>query len=103
MQELLSFLPLAVLILVFYFLVFRPQQQQRKKHAEMVSSLKRGDKIVTNGGFVCEVIKQEDRFISVVLGDNNVKLAKDFVAYKVDDLEKEESSINNSKEDNKSK
>ena len=86
MEQLVSFLPLAVLILVFYFLVFRPQQQQRKKHAAMVSSLKRGDKIVTNGGFVCEVIKQDDKFIFVMLGDSQVKLAKEFVAYKVDDL-----------------
>ena len=84
MQELISFLPLAVLILVFYFLVFRPQQQQRKKHAAMVESLRRGDKIVTNGGFVCEVIKQDDRFIVVELGDTQVRLAREFVAYKVD-------------------
>ncbi len=102
MQEIISFLPLAVLILVFYFLVFRPQQQQRKKHAEMVSSLKRGDKIVTNGGFMCEVIKQEDKFINVSLGDIQVKLAKEFVAYKVDDMEQEESK-DDSKEESKKK
>lgn len=99
MQELVSFLPLAILILVFYFLVFRPQQQQRKKHAAMVASLKRGDTIVTNGGFVCEVIKQEDKYIVVVLGDGQVKLAKDFVAYRIDDFEEEPS--NTEKEDDK--
>lgn len=94
MNELVSFLPLAVLILVFYFLVFRPQQQQRKKHAAMIESLKRGDKIVTSGGFVCEVIKQDDRFIFVTLGDNQVKLAKDFVAYKIDEFLSEDSKSN---------
>lgn len=102
MNELVSFLPLAVLILVFYFLVFRPQQQQRKKHAAMVSSLKRGDKIVTNGGFVCEVTKQDDKFIFVMLGDNQVKLAKDFVAYKVDELLSENSN-EDSKEETQAK
>lgn len=99
MNELVSFLPLAVLILVFYFLVFRPQQQQRKKHAAMVESLKRGDKIVTNGGFVCEVTKQDDKFISVMLGDNQVRLAKEYVAYKIDDILED----SNSEEVNKDK
>lgn len=101
MQELISFLPLAVLILVFYFLVFRPQQQQRKKHAAMVESLKRGDKIVTNGGFVCEVIKQDDRFIVVELGDTQVRLAREFVAYKVDEMAEEDDSNTDSKKEEK--
>ncbi len=103
MQELLSFLPLAVLILVFYFLVYRPQQQQRKNHAAMVSSLKRGDKIVTNGGFACEVIKQDDKFLIVTLGDNQVRLAKEFVAYKLDELLEQEDSNTRSKEEEESK
>lgn len=103
MQELISFLPLAVLIAVFYFLVFRPQQQQRKKHAAMVESLKRGDKIVTNGGFVCEVIKQDDRFMLVELGDTQVRLAKEFVAYKVDEMVEQDDSNTDSKEEKESK
>lgn len=92
METFVSFVPLLVLILVFYFLVFRPQQQQKKRHVEMVSSLKRGDKIVTNGGFVCEVIKQEDNFINVRLGDNQVRLSKDYVAYKIDEISSSQDS-----------
>lgn len=91
METLISFLPLLILVLVFYFLVFRPQQTQRKRHAEMVTSLKRGDKIVTNGGFVCEVIKQEDRFINVRLGDNQVRLSKEYIAYKIDEFSESDS------------
>lgn len=94
LNSLLSFLPIIILVVVFYFLVFRPQQQQRKRHAEMVTSLKRGDKIVTNGGFVCEVMKQEDKFISVRLGDSVVRLSKDYVAYKVDDVAEEQEATN---------
>ncbi|RDU67647.1 preprotein translocase subunit YajC [Helicobacter didelphidarum] len=93
MESLLSFLPLVVLILVFYFLVFRPQQQQRKRHAEMVTTLKRGDKVITNGGFVCEVIKQEEKFIMVRLGDSQVRLSKDYVAYKIDDISESDDSV----------
>lgn len=98
-NPIVSFIPLVVLILVFYFLVFRPQQQQRKRHSEMVQGLKRGDKIVTNGGFVCEVIKQEDKFITVLLGDNQVRLSKDYVGYKIDDIN--ENADTNDKEDKK--
>ncbi|RDU71017.1 preprotein translocase subunit YajC [Helicobacter aurati] len=92
LEPFISFVPLVVLIVVFYFLVFRPQQQQKKRHIEMVATLRRGDKIVTNGGFVCEVIKQEANFINVRLGDNQVRLSKDYVAYKIDELSGDEDS-----------
>jgi preprotein translocase subunit YajC len=41
---------------IFYFILIRPQATQRKKHDEMVRSLKKGDEIVTNGGLVGEVL-----------------------------------------------
>ncbi len=41
---------------IFYFILIRPQSTQRKKHDEMVRSLKKGDEIVTNGGLVGEVL-----------------------------------------------
>jgi preprotein translocase subunit YajC len=41
---------------IFYFVLIRPQQQQRKKHDEVVKSLKKGDEIVTAGGLVGEVV-----------------------------------------------
>lgn len=41
---------------IFYFILIRPQQKQRKKHDELVRSLKKGDEIVTSGGIVGEVV-----------------------------------------------
>ena len=41
---------------IFYFVLIRPQSTQRKKHDEMVRTLKKGDEIVTNGGLVGEVV-----------------------------------------------
>jgi len=55
-----SLLPLVALFAIFYFLIIRPQQKQAKAHKEMVSNLKKGDKIVTNGGLMVEVTKVED-------------------------------------------
>lgn len=45
-----------LIFLIFYFLIIRPQQRQRKKHEEALRNLKRGDRVVTSGGIVGEVV-----------------------------------------------
>jgi preprotein translocase subunit YajC len=47
-----QFLPLILIFVVFYFLLIRPQQKKQKVHREMLSSLRRGDRVVTAGGIV---------------------------------------------------
>lgn len=80
-----SLLPLVVLFAIFYFLVIRPQQKQAKTHKAMVESLEKGDKIITNGGIMCEVYKPEEDFIKVKLNEDTiVKISRDYVAKKVD-------------------
>ncbi len=74
-----------MLFAIFYFLVIRPQQKQQKAHAAMLSALEKGDKIITNGGLVCEVIKAEDDFIKVKLNDDViVRVSREFVAKKIE-------------------
>lgn len=51
------FLPL---IAIWYFLIIRPQQQQAKKHREMIDNLRRGDNIVTSGGLIGKITKVVD-------------------------------------------
>ena len=78
-------LPLIVLIAIFYFLIIRPQQKQAKNHREMIASLDKGDKIVTSGGFIVEVVQREEDYFMVRLNDDTiVKLAKDYVAKKAE-------------------
>ena len=78
-------LPLIVLIAIFYFLIIRPQQKQAKNHREMIASLDKGDKNVTSGGFIVEVVKREEDYFMVRLNDDTiVKLAKDYVAKKAE-------------------
>ena len=89
MQEqgsvLASMLPLIVLFGIFYFLIIRPQQKQAKQHKEMIAALKKGDKIITNGGLICDVVKPEEDFIKAKLNDDTiVKISKDFIAKKVE-------------------
>ena len=52
-----------LIFLIFYFLIIRPQQRQRKSHEEALRNLKRGDRVVTTGGIIAEVvhIKQIDK------------------------------------------
>lgn len=81
-----SLLPLIVLFAIFYFLIIRPQQQSAKKHKEMIENMKKGDKIVTSGGLIAEVVKVEDDFFKIKLADNTeVKIVKDYVARKIDE------------------
>ena len=81
-----SLLPLLILFAVFYFLVILPQQRQAKKHKEMVESLKKGDKIVTTGGIIAEVVKNEPDFIKAKIADGvEVKIDKAAIARKLND------------------
>jgi preprotein translocase subunit YajC len=45
-----------LIFLIFYFLIIRPQQKQRKRHEEALRNLKRGDRVVTTGGIIAEVV-----------------------------------------------
>jgi preprotein translocase subunit YajC len=64
--------PMLIMIVIFYFLVIRPQQQRAKSHREMVNQVRRGDTVVTSGGFVGKVIKASDTSdeVEVELSDN---------------------------------
>ena len=55
--DLMSLLPLVLIFVVFYFLLIRPQQKKMKAHREMLNALRRGDKVVTNGGIVGTITK----------------------------------------------
>jgi preprotein translocase subunit YajC len=47
---------IAAIVAIFYFLLIRPQQKQRRKHEDALASLKKGDEVVTTGGIVGEVV-----------------------------------------------
>lgn len=78
---LLSFLPLIVIFIVFYFLLIRPQMKRAKEHKALVSQLAVGDEIVTNGGLLGRVTHVGDSFATVELAENvKIKLQKHAVA-----------------------
>lgn len=76
-----SLLPLVGLFAIFYFLIIRPQQKAAKAHKEMVANLKKGDKIVTQGGLMVEISKAEEEFLLVKNHDGSeMKLVREFVS-----------------------
>ena len=77
-----TFLPLILIFAVFYFLLIRPQQRKVKQHKEMLSNLKRGDKIITSGGIIATINKVADnRELTVEVSDNiEIKIAPGMVA-----------------------
>ena len=53
-------IPMLAMVLIFYFLVIRPQQQRTKQHRELVNQVRRGDTVITSGGFIGKVTKATD-------------------------------------------
>ena len=65
---LMNIAPILIIFVIFYFLVIRPQSKKIKAHQEMMGQLKKGDAVVTGGGFLGTVISVSDDHITVDLG-----------------------------------
>lgn len=68
----MNLLPMLAILVVFYFLLIRPQQQRLKAHQEMVAKLQKGDTVVTSGGMIGKVKSLTDTEVSVELAPNMV-------------------------------
>ena len=78
---LFSLLPLVVIFILFYFLLIRPQQKRAKQHKEMVTALKKGEEIVTNGGLLGKVTDLDDNFITLEIASGlDAKVQRQSVA-----------------------
>jgi preprotein translocase subunit YajC len=64
-----QFLPLFVLIVVFYFLILRPQQKRAKEQKTMIEALQKGDEVVAAGGLLGRVSKVEENYVSMEVSD----------------------------------
>ena len=74
---LINILPIAAIFLVFYFLVIAPASKQRKKTQEMLTSLKKGDRVLTSGGIYGTVQSVEAEVVYLKIAENvKVKVAR---------------------------
>lgn len=76
-----GFLPLIIIFGIFYFLMIRPQQKKQKDHKSMLESVRKGDKVVTNGGIYGLVEHVGEKTITVKIAENvKVKFGKSYIA-----------------------
>jgi preprotein translocase subunit YajC len=76
-----SMLLLGVMVVVFYFLLIRPQQKRAKEHRTMIAALEAGAEIVTNGGVLGKIVELGDSFATVEIAPGvNVKVQRHAIA-----------------------
>ncbi|MCC7328824.1 MAG: preprotein translocase subunit YajC [Gammaproteobacteria bacterium] len=76
-DPLISMLPLALIFVVFYFFLIRPQSKRQKEHKEMVARITVGDEVVTAGGVLGKVTGLGEQFVEVeVAADVRVKIQR---------------------------
>ena len=73
-NPILSFLPLILMFVVFYFLLIRPQQKRQKELSEMIKNLKKGDVVTTTGGIIGTVNTLQDDYVVLKVGDQDMKI-----------------------------
>jgi len=69
-SDLMAFLPMVAIFVVFYFLLIRPQQKRAKETKAMLETLQKGDEVVTAGGVVGKVSKLTDSYATVEIAPN---------------------------------
>ncbi len=78
---LMSFLPLILIFVIFYFLLIRPQQKRAKEHKSMLDNLKKGDKVILSGGEYGIIEDVRPNTVTVKIGENvKVKYGKAYIA-----------------------
>ena len=83
-SSLFSLLPLALIFVLFYFLLIRPQQRRAKQHKQMVAAVKAGDEVVTNGGLLGRVTDLDDNCVTLKVATGvNVQVQRHAIAQMV--------------------
>ena len=78
---LMQFLPLIGLVVLFYFLLIRPQQTRAKQHAAMIGAVKRGDTVVLSSGVIGKVVRVEDAEVGVEVASGvTIKVVKSMIS-----------------------
>jgi len=77
----LNYLPFVAMGLIFWFLILRPQMKQQKEHRAKLAAMKKGDEVVTGGGFVGKIVRVDESYVEVELAQGvKVKAVKSTIA-----------------------
>ena len=78
---LMTIFPFIVILVIMYFMVFRPQQKKLKQHQEMLNKLKRNDEVMTSGGIYGKVVDLKDTVVTIEVAPNvRIRVARAQVA-----------------------
>jgi preprotein translocase subunit YajC len=74
--------PFIIILVIMYFLIIRPQQKRAKDHKAMISNVRRGDTVITSGGFIGKVTKvvDDDEIEVEIAPDTRVRLVRSMIA-----------------------
>jgi preprotein translocase subunit YajC len=73
--------PMIFMVAIFYFLLIRPQQKKAKEHKALLENLKRGDRVMTNGGLIGTIVNIEEGLVVIEVADKvKVEVARPYVA-----------------------
>jgi preprotein translocase subunit YajC len=81
-EQLAGLLPMIIVFAVFWFMIIRPQQKQRKERMQMLAGLKKGDKVVSIGGIHGTLTEVRDQTVKLKVSDNlELKMNREAVGY----------------------
>jgi preprotein translocase subunit YajC len=73
--------PMVFMVAIFYFLLIRPQQKKSKEHKALLDNLKKGDRVITNGGLIGTIVNIEDQIVNVEIADKvRIEIGRPYIA-----------------------
>lgn len=73
--------PMVLMVVIFYFLLIRPQQKKAKEQRQFLENLKRGDRVITSGGIVGEIVAINDQILTVEIAEKvRVEVGRPYIA-----------------------
>ena len=75
-NPIVAFLPMVLLVVVFYFILIRPQQKRAKELAKLVEAIKSGDRVATASGIIGTVITVKDKIVTLRSADSKLEVSK---------------------------
>lgn len=78
--QILQLAPILLMVVLFYFMLIRPQQKRAKEHQTMLANLKRGDTVVLSSGVLGKIVRVEDKEVGVEIAQGvTVKVIKGMI------------------------
>ena len=74
-----AFLPMILLVVIFYFILIRPQQKRAKEQRKMLEAIKSGDEVVTASGIIGTIVTIKDRKVTLRSGDSKIEITKEAI------------------------